>query len=448
MFNGHDAVFKLRCSAGVQVKAYLPKTKVQGEINDSGISDSPELVMSCVMPDTCIAIELNHRIGGIPGALDQNGRRVDNIDPTVYFQTALLYTNAFGRRRVRVTTLALRATTSVPEVFKAANFDALAVFMTRQAISDLSARGEEGSLHNARQAIADRCVNILVSYRRNTDVSTQPMGQLILPEALQLLPLFCLSLRKNRMFRSSVAQNSGSTCKPSPSADERAYHLFYGSNVSLAMAMLCVHPSLYRLTDMPADAGELVSLEPAVLGQPDRHAALNNHFEADELVKASCQPYIQLPPSTKPSVACLDDDSIYLLDDGFRFFVFIGRDVSMDARTEVVSFDDLDAGPNSVAGKRSVTVSTSSDFGARLWRIMAQLRKAYMSSAVEKCNRPVYPPVVVVIGRGGYGFRSTIDDSLLEDEMIESLVEDTSSDEKSYVDFLIDLHRRIKNATM
>jgi hypothetical protein len=75
------------------------------------------------------------------------------------------------------------------------------------------------------------------------------------------------------------------------------------------------------------------------------------------------------------------------------------------------------------------------------------LRKSYRCSTLERFERPLYSPVIVVIGSGGAGFRTVID-SALEEEMIESLVEDSSSDEKNYEEFLIDIFNRVRNATM
>lgn len=430
----------MRCSAGLRIKAYLPKGKVPGEIKDDGFSDSPELVLSCVMPDTCIAIELDHRVGGIPNATGENGRR--SLDAVAYLQTALLYTNSFGNRRVRVTTLAMQATSSIPKLFSSANFDSLTAFMIRQAIGDIFNKNAAGSLHNARKGIMNKCVSILANYRKYAEVEASP-GQLILPEALQLLPLFCLSLLKGRMFRSSRASQSSSNCKPSPTADERAFHIFYSSNVSPAMSMLSVHPSLYDLNNMPNDVGESVLLKPRRMGQSSQ-THVDGHFDEDDFVRYSYKAYIQLPPSTKPSIACIRPDGVYLLDDGFRFFCFVGRDVSIDARAEFLSFEESS---DKDARKRHISISTLSEFGSRIWRVISQLRKSYQCNTLDGYERHSYLPVIVVIGSGGAGFRTVID-SALEEEMIESLVEDTSSEEQNYEEFLIGIFNRVRNVTI
>ena len=90
----------------------------------------------------------------------------------------------------------------------------------------------------------------------HTSARMSPVGQLILPESLQLLPLFCLSLRKSRMLRNS---NSNIQFKaPFPTADERAYHIFYGRMYHPTMSLHCVHPNLLQVSDMRTRDGEWI----------------------------------------------------------------------------------------------------------------------------------------------------------------------------------------------
>jgi hypothetical protein len=63
-----------------------------------------EMELSVVTPDTCIAVDLEHRVGGLP-----------KESKYVYLQTALLHTTLFGERRCRVSTLALRTASMAAE---------------------------------------------------------------------------------------------------------------------------------------------------------------------------------------------------------------------------------------------------------------------------------------------------------------------------------------------
>ena len=210
----------------------------------------------------------------------------------VYFQTALLYTTSAGSRRVRVSTLALQSTSVPSEVFRLSDFGAVTAITTRQAISDMLRPDGSGTHKIAREAIVKRCVNLLANYRLNTSARNSPSGQLILPEALQL---FCLSLRKSLIFRPSLPKGSWSA-RPSPTADERAYHIHHGSAVSPALAMLSVHSNLYVVTKLRKRDGEWIVPTPTAA--------------ADEasIASTSCRPYMQLPKSAHPSITSIDED--------------------------------------------------------------------------------------------------------------------------------------------
>ena len=54
-----------------------------------------------------------------------------------------------------------------------------------------------------RDQLTDRCSSILASYRRHCATPTSP-AQLILPESLKLLPIFCLALTKTPALRGGL----------------------------------------------------------------------------------------------------------------------------------------------------------------------------------------------------------------------------------------------------
>jgi hypothetical protein len=430
---GFDSVFKVRVSSGLQVKRFFPDQNVPG-----ASSDSSGRILSSVMPDTCLAVEIDHRIGGVPYDLDKNGHRLKDVDPTVYFQTALLYTNSFGRRRLRVSTLALQTASKMIQIYDSINFDVVAAFMTRQAVSDFVSNDEDGILVNVRQRISDRCFGILANYISCCGVQLAAMNALTIPERMKLLPLVCMGLKKSRMFRQSISTNASRTCRPSPSADERAYHILYSSNVSPSMAVLNLYPSLYNVTTLCANAGEEVTFKP-----PSRLFSCGSE-EDIKFHMASIAPYIQLPPTIRSSISAINDEGIYLLDDGFTFSLLIGKDVSLDVRAEILSIESNCYDQDIQNMERRIQVSNS-DYGIRMKNICSQLRKCYQTNLVPVCSRHVYSPMNVILSRGGPGFRVTIDDTL-ESEFLKLLIEDTSETDVSYTEFLLDLERRISNA--
>jgi protein transport protein SEC24 len=431
---GFDSVFKVRVSSGLQIKCFLPSQFVPGATT-TGTFDSPGQILSSVMPDTCLAVEIDHRIGGVPYDLDKDGHRLKDVDPTVYFQTALLYTNSFGRRRLRVSTLALKTTTKMIQVYNSVNFDVIAAYMTRQAVNDYASHGEDGLLMNVRKRIADRCFGILANYTTCCDTRAQSKSQLLIPEKMKLLPLVCMGLKKSRMFRQSLPTSSSRTCRPSPSADERAYHIIYSSNISPSMAFLNLYPSLYDVTNLNENIGETVTLKPS--------SHLRSHGSAEDIKiqMASIVPYIQLPFTIRSSISTVNDSGIYLLDDGFTYSLFIGKDINVDVRTEILSIETYQ---DSQTKERSINISDS-DYGIRIKAICSQLRKCYQSSLSPQCSRQVYSPINVILSQGGPGFRVTIDDNL-ESDFLKLLIEDTSETDVSYADFSMELYRRISDA--
>ena len=433
------------------MERFIPESTLPGQIIDNGITASPELELPCVTPDTCIGVELGYRVGGIPKEIDENGNKVDK-DPMVYFQSALLYTTSCGRRRVRVTTLGLSTSTSPVDIFRSADFDALAAVMMRQAI-DKVWDPDEGSLRLARNSIADRCVKLLANYRKCAISQHSPDAQLFLPDSLQFLPLFCACLRKSRMFRASLSKknNVNDSTKPSPTVDERAYHLLFGASVTPAIAMLCVHPLLIKITNMSVDEGEWSdpSEEPLASQIANMHMS-NSRIPSDAqkmLTEASYRRFVKLPPSVKPSIANLSGDDVFLLDDGFTQFVYIGQNVSDDVRAELLCYGDgvmsLAPGEDLARSEQSISISKSSTLGKRLWRIVEQNRVLSSMGGVDRFLRPTVSPVVVVIAKGGHGHRRGLDD-VLEHSLIETLVEDPSYNDKSYEHFLSSIHGRIK----
>lgn len=427
-FCGNDAVFKVRCSSGVEVESHLPVSQNPGVLVDDSVLSSPELEMSTVSPDTCIAIQLRHKIGGIPKESGASAGR----DPMVYFQSALLYTTAAGSRRVRVTTLALRSTSVPSEIFRLSDFGAVTAFITRQAISDML-RPDGGTHKVAREAIVTRCVTLLANYRLHTAARSSPSGQLILPETLQLLPLFCLSLRKSLILRPSLPKGAWSA-RPSPTADERAYHIHHGAGVSPALAMLSVHSNLYVVTKLRKRDGEWIVPTPL----PASGSSPSGVVDQASIASASCRPYIQLPRSAHPSIASIDDDGVYLLDNAFGLYLYIGKAVPQDVRDNFLSYD---------GSFRAPVVSTTSATGRKLRNIAWQMRSfCSMGGVGAPLLRPTTAPVVVVLGGSGdqgehqHGQKH----KELEDQLVTLLVDDTTPHEPFYSDFLCQLHRKIQ----
>jgi len=444
-FSGNDAVFKLRCSNGVRIKAYQPKNRSSGVLMDNVLSDSPEIELSNVTPGTTLTIELEHRVGGVRVEVDYDGNKNSNSDPMVYFQSALLYTNQQGRRRVRVSTLALPTTTSPAETFACTDIGALATFITRASISEAYTNG----LKDTRATLVERyCSDLLVDYRLHTSAKNSPSNQLIIPESVALLPLFVFSLKKGLMLGRCLGNDATNTTIPFPSIDERTYRLLHGINCHPSTALLCVRPIIYDISGMTSTTGEFANFkEKNQISYSDPQVSEGG----EDFIKLANLPYIELPQSLHCSVGNLRDNGIYIVDDGIKFYLLIGENVRLGLRTSVITMDNSantflnDHGLPSSSHK-TLTLNTSSELGQRIWRIIYSLRiqSCPMMSASAGFSRPTNAPLVVVIRRGGEGHRAGVD-NLLEESIIDNLVDDSSSKDDGLIDFLCQMHRNIRD---
>jgi len=457
---GYDALFKVRCSAGVRVKAltspHVGPGRVLADESALGIlDDEPSFELTYVSPHTTVALAIEHKVGGIPAEKDSWGRKIPG-DPMCYFQSALLYTASDGRRRVRVSTLGLRTTTLASDAFRSSDFGTTASVLTRRAVAALRNPPNNdviiagGPLKDARNDSFRKCVDILANYRIYTSAKNSPLGQLILPETLQLLPLFCLSLRKSRMLSECLPKGVISSATPSPNADDRASALFDGGNASPSSAMLDVHPNMFRLT--PTEDGD----ERKRWGEWIAPNVDSRHFQDDAVALAANGPVARLPPLLQPSVACLDDDGMYLLDSGSNLFLYVGNAVPRSVQEELLEWRKREDG--TPLGSSKFVLSSTSDLGRRTRNVAEQLRRYVApSAAASSCARRTYLPLVIVtpagdsstrsgmgVGAGRVGAGGRGGGKALDDVFLALMIDDATTHERGYTDFLVTVHRQVK----
>lgn len=112
---------------------------------------------------------------------------------SVCFQAALLYTNSEGERRIRVHTLCLPVTSSLPEVMHSADMEAIVSLLSKMAVD----RSLNSSINDAREAFINVTVDVFNAFKIAQNMPTGQSGQLIAPRSLALLPLYILALLKN-----------------------------------------------------------------------------------------------------------------------------------------------------------------------------------------------------------------------------------------------------------
>ena len=88
-------------------------------------------------------------------------------------------------------------TANIAQMFLMSDQDAQVNFLARMAASQIPS----APLSMCRDQISRGCINTLFAYRKHCTTSPAT-GQLILPQALKLLPAFSLGMYKSPCFRS------------------------------------------------------------------------------------------------------------------------------------------------------------------------------------------------------------------------------------------------------
>ncbi len=307
----------------------------------------------------------------------------------------------------------------------------MTAFLMRHAVERLQKEPDEEGRDvrraQARQNLLDRCVDLLIKYRLNTTARSAPLGQLILPDKLQLLPLFVMSLIKSPILRPSLRSGHSTLTQPDPTGDERALAMFYGAKSTPAMAMLLVHANIFPLSKLQDGAG-------------DWQFPAGAEYTKSDLHRAAHHPYVQLPASVHPSISCLDEDEIYLMDNGLQIFLHVGRGASPAFKKSLLSNNDQ----NGSRRPHHKSLSTSSALGQQVHRLIWQMR-LFSSPAVateSQMLRLNWPPVIIVESNNDETGSASL--RWEESKVLNLMVDDAMGNEKDYVDFLCELHRLIK----
>ncbi|KAI9315351.1 Sec23/Sec24 trunk domain-containing protein [Dichotomocladium elegans] len=274
---GYDGVLRIRCSDGLQVIDHY---------GNCHMSTYTDMDLAGIDEDKAIAAVLKH-----DSKLD--------VSRNICFQAALLYTTKAGERRVRVHNLSLSVTNQIAEVFRSGDEDAAISVILRKAIFD----SHHKSRRDIHKKMTDDCVNILTAYRTNCAASTSP-GQLILPEAFKLLPVYVHGSMRSQALRGvGVDVNS----------DSRIASMHMLNSQSVYELVTTIYPRLYSVSGLADETG-LVDIK----GQ------------------------VKLPAMTRASYDRLSAEGAYLLDTGSDLFFWLGKRISTDFLEKVFGVSTLD----------------------------------------------------------------------------------------------------------
>ena len=126
----------------------------------------------------------------------------------------------------------------------------------------------------------------------------------------------------------------------------------------------------------------------------------------------------------------LQDEGIYLLDNGLSIFLYIGRAVSEDMRRAVMD---------------SANYNGSNTSNPRVNRLLWQMRTfVSLCRGSESELRPTFAPLVKVLQEEGTGSNRTP----LETSVLNLMVDDANGGEKDYDGFLRALHKRTRDKAL
>ncbi|GAB2298232.1 Protein transport protein Sec24C [Dionaea muscipula] len=269
---GFEAVMRVRCSQGVQVQEYSGNfcKRIPTDVDLPGID--------C---DKTFMVTLRH-----------DDKLQDGSECA--FQCALLYTTIYGQRRIRVITLSLPCTNTLTNLFRSADLDTQFACFLKQAAIEIPTT----PLLQVREQVTNHCVNILHSYRKFCATVTST-GQLILPEALKLLPLYTLALIKSTGLRTDGR------------IDDRSSWINYVSTLSTPLAVPLVYPRMISVHDLMSK-------------------------EMDDSL---------IPAATPLSSEHVSDEGIYLLENGIDALVYLGGSVDPHVVQQLFGVSSIDEIP-------------------------------------------------------------------------------------------------------
>jgi protein transport protein SEC24 len=359
----YSCIFKLRCSKGLTVDNMYA-------LWDAEVIDQSTFHLSRLSPDSTAVFQMSH------------SERIDG-QKYVYLQAACLHTDRLGRRLIRVHTLQLPTTTSLSNVFRYAEIDSVTSLLLKQA-----ARSALDGNTGFKDKLTKSCVDMLHAYRINC-ASTTTSGQLILPEALKLLPLFIGSIRKMPAFR------SGSDIR----ADDRMAGLVRMLWLPIALAAPFVYPRIYTLAPLQDRAGL-----PTAVGE-----------------------YVHLPPTVPCSIEKLAADKIYLIDNGFVLCMYVREEVPDELLRSAFGVSSASEVPAIVVARSGQAPENGADDDwSRILGIIQQVRR-------ERSRLPWQPLFVATPGTPE------------EARTLAMLAEDRVAGEMPYVDFLCHSHKLVQN---
>lgn len=389
----------------------------------------------------------------------------------VHIQLACLYTSPSRQRLVRVHNLTLISTSKATVAFRNMDRDAVVVTLMRMAVRKALSTPlttQSGDHSKTKSSCPKTFLNASVTdtifkYRINCSAQSPP-GQLILPEALKVLPVYTLGMLKhsalvdNRNAASIPAygqqQNQGASpfSRVLVRGHERAHEIRKMLSLPVREVINSLYPRMYCLLPLlleeePPLQGvgggggfhkerrsdgtavnsrdERESRSKSPRGRADTPSYSSSHGDGTKktLLNKTSSARMKTLATMNPSSECFESDQIYLLDDLSYFWLYVGRSISQEVLEDLFFIDPS----YPVERSETMPLNTGTELGRQAIAFIETLRR----------SSPYKQEIKVV-------WSSESSSSPLLARLSVRLVEDSVYGLMSYVDYLCSMHAVIQ----
>lgn len=225
---GYQGSLKLRCSSGLSVDTYY---------KESCNFSNQEPHFAILTKETNVSILLKY-----------DGNTVNSKEQKdFYFQTAVLYTNLKGERRIRVLNTSGAIQSNLFEIYKFVDQENVANIMIKDICLTLM-KNQATDYSVVRKTIDNKLVDVFTQYRAVTN-NHSVNNNMVLPESLKLLPTMMLAFESSKLMKQA---------KQSTRANERVLQLFEFMNAPLSKLFFKLYPQIIPLHVMMNQELDLV----------------------------------------------------------------------------------------------------------------------------------------------------------------------------------------------
>lgn len=295
-YMGWEAVMRIRVSRGWKITNFYGHLYIRG---------TDLLIVPNCHSDQTFAITIDMEENVTP-------------DPVLFVQSALLYTNSEGERRIRVHTWAALTTQNFADIVNSVDVQATTALLSYTAIE----QSMKTTLAEGRNKLHTQCQQLV------QDGNMVPTA-----EGLQFLPLYILGMLKSAAFRPN---------NDTP-ADFRTYVWSRLGSLNVSQLAAFFYPRMLALHNMPENCGI-----------PDEHGR------------------VTLPNMLSLTSEQLSQDGMYLLDDGESMLLWIGGAVDPNFLQRVFSTSSLEQLDTNAA--EAALVNSGDPVAARVAQVIRQVR--------------------------------------------------------------------------